>query len=203
MILKLHWAGALAALWVSPLLATAATQDFASALDLFADSRVKQANTLTDLVAAGATTLPVIINLELPPEVRAFSDWRNPVAAGLHRQTVAVLQDTMMIGLPAADFVVRHRLENQATLSGDVSLRGLRYLLTLPFVDSIEFDRPIEAHTDQGITLMNADAVRSQYDGSGVSIAIEVRWFVRTGPVANRCRGLLKRAERPVAIRLV
>ena len=140
--------------------------------DLFADARFLDPEPLRELVAEGETRLPVMVNLIEPTAVREFSDWRNKPLADAHRVTVAALLESVIGVLPPSEIAVRHRMENQLMFSGRVTPEGLRLLLATTLVKSIEYDMPIRAFTDQGITLMNGDGVRSVYDGSGMSIAI-------------------------------
>ena len=68
--------------------------------------------------------------------------------------------------------MLRHRLNNQATLSAYVTVAGLETLSEHPMVESIEPVFLLEPHLLQGISLMNASDARMTYSGQGVAVAI-------------------------------
>ena len=74
--------------------------------------------------------------------------------------------------LSAGDFRERNRFDNFAGFTGTVSEEGLKKLLADPAVKFVEPIRMLEPHLAQGIPLMNATAVRTTHNGSGLSVAI-------------------------------
>jgi subtilisin family serine protease len=67
---------------------------------------------------------------------------------------------------------VTQRFSYQFGYAALVTDAGLEQLLADPDVIRVERDWVLEAHTEQGIPLMNAAAPSSSYNGSGLSIAI-------------------------------
>lgn len=111
--------------------------------------------------------VPVIVSL------KPVDTGRDAVAeAGTRHGKIAASQDTLLARLARGDFELRHRLNNQATLSGVVTAEGLQQLLSDPLVEFVEPDELLDAHGRQALPLMNALASRSLHSGRGVSIAI-------------------------------
>lgn len=139
---------------------------------LLNDDRIVEPEALRQQAAQEPARLRVIVNLRPTPPMAAFAAWRDRRQADAHRASVARRIASTLRALPETQFRLRHALENQPAFAGEVTPAGLALLLALPEVESIESDDVLEMHTDQGITLMNADAVRAQFDGSGVGIAV-------------------------------
>ena len=108
----------------------------------------------------------VIINLDLDTGIVAeYGDSRNwKKRIRLMQQMADIYSDKKA--------VLRHRFKNIPAMSADVDLNVYEILKDCPFVSSIEFDEEIEPHTMQGIPLIGGSKYRTQYDGTGVSIAI-------------------------------
>ncbi len=141
-------------------------------VDPFDDPRVLEPAVMREQLATGEILLPVIVNLKAPAHVRGFRGWQDAQRSALHRQEVKALERIVLEKFSPADFVLKHRMDNQACFSGHITTTGLLLLLEQPLVESIEVDHEVHAQTDQGITLMNGDLARSQFDGTGISIAI-------------------------------
>ena len=121
---------------------------------------------------AGEETIEVIIHLVPPSEAKGTLRWKSLTSRQGFRDKIHARQQQLLDGLDPDGFRLRHRLENQATLSAYVTLAGLKALSTDPRVDSIEPIFLLEPHLSQGISLMNASTVRQSYSGQGVSVAI-------------------------------
>ena len=67
---------------------------------------------------------------------------------------------------------LRRRFEYTFAFAATVTAAGLEELLAQPDLSSISEDILLQAHTSQGVSLMNGDTTRSAYDGSGIAIAI-------------------------------
>jgi subtilisin family serine protease len=74
--------------------------------------------------------------------------------------------------LGANGMTVKRRFSYQFGFAANVTLAALERIVSSPEVVAVEKDYILTAHTQQGIALMNATAVRSTYTGAGVSIAI-------------------------------
>lgn len=139
---------------------------------LLADARVSDQAELISLHKGGAERLPVIVTLHASESIQQFNAWRDRPLAERHRRDVAEVLDKTLDGLTSEDFELRHRLENVPIFSGLITMADLAQLLGGQEVRAIELDGITETQTSQGITLMNGDQVRSDYSGSGRSIAI-------------------------------
>ncbi|MHC4687642.1 MAG: S8 family serine peptidase, partial [Planctomycetota bacterium] len=120
----------------------------------------------------GQSTVRVIVNLSVPMQVRAKTNFKNANSLAVLQKEVARRQSAVLSILAGNEFGLRNRYKNQAGFSGEVTARGLDKLLNNPRVESIEPVRILEAHLAQGIPLMNASASRSSYNGAGIAIAI-------------------------------
>ncbi|MGA2091873.1 MAG: S8 family serine peptidase [Sedimentisphaerales bacterium] len=99
-------------------------------------------------------------------------NWNSREHLNVLHDEVHVRQEAVLSALPANDFKLRRRFENQAGFSAEVSLAGLMQLINDPRVESIEPVYQLELHLRQGIPLMKADTYRSTYNGAGTAIAI-------------------------------
>ncbi len=161
-----------AALTLLTLLAPLCGRSAGAQRDVFDDPRVIDALELREQLAAGKRELPVIVCLVRTPQMESFSAWNVRALADAHRQGVAALESALLAALPAAEFTLVRKLENVPCFAGRITPTGLRALLASPLVESVELDELVGLQTDQGITLMNGDAVRTQFTGSRLSIAI-------------------------------
>jgi subtilisin family serine protease len=80
--------------------------------------------------------------------------------------------DTISSSLDPDKVKITERFSYILGLTAEVSAEGLEYLVNRPDVASVEKNRILYAQLAQGIPLMNATVPRSQYNGSGLSIAI-------------------------------
>src|SRR3989339_390318 len=121
---------------------------------------------------AGWGKVKVIVNLVEPSDIRATVRWKSKASLKEFHEKVSAIQQPVMSALGANEFKLRHRFENQAGFSGEITLDGLEKLIDDSRVDSIEPVIILEPHLAQGVPLMNAGTYRSIYNGQGVSIAI-------------------------------
>lgn len=99
-------------------------------------------------------------------------DWSDQALAQIFRTTVKTLQNSVLSTLTSAEYTPRYRYENFAAFSGSVTESGLDKLVANPSVLYIQPVVEVYRASAQGLPLMNAIASRSEYDGSGVAIAI-------------------------------
>lgn len=129
-------------------------------------------NAIVAAFAAGQTRVAVIVNLAPPLQRMAVTDYADHQSLAGLQQEVAQRQAAVLGALPAGDFNLRHRYENFASFSGAITQQGLKRLAADPRVDSIEPVQILLTNSGQGIPLLNAARVRSNYNGAGMSIAI-------------------------------
>lgn len=89
------------------------------------------------------------------------------------------LRDTVAAGL--TEFIervdpkkvqVRKRFKYTFGFAATVTAAGLEELLAQPDLVSISEDILLQPHTSQGVSLINGETPRGEYDGSGIAIAI-------------------------------
>jgi len=119
----------------------------------------------------GAEMVKVIVNLAEPAE-RDATDWKSKQSLKVLHEKVAKSQEAVLTCLNKSEFRLRHRLENQTSFSGEVTLEGLEKLKNNPNVVSIEPVYVFKPQLRQGIPLIHADTYRSTYGGEGTAIAI-------------------------------
>ncbi len=120
----------------------------------------------------GSEKVKVIVNLAEPQAIKSTTDWNSRPSLERLNNEIRGLQDHVLSTLSSNDFQLRHRFENQAGFSGEVTLDGLAKLLNDPRVKSVEPVYELKIQTRQGIPLMNASTYRSIYGGAGMAIAI-------------------------------
>jgi len=120
----------------------------------------------------GQQKVKVIVNLEEPTRMLTNMNWRSKKSLKQLHEEVSARQAEVLSSLPAAEFTLRRRFENQAAFSAEVTPKALDRLLSHPRVNSIEPVYPLELHLAQGIPLINGTVYRSTYNGQGVAIAI-------------------------------
>jgi len=131
-----------------------------------------EAQTIYDQFDAGTERVKVIVSLTEPTAMRQATNWSVPESVDALRAEIAARQDAVLSSLTPAEFTLRHRFDNQAGFSGEVTLSGLNQLLNNPSVAHIEPVRILYVCLAQGIPLMNATAARQWYNGEGLAIAI-------------------------------
>lgn len=119
----------------------------------------------------GQNTAKVIVNLAFYPNI-AERIQADPASRQKLRAEIRARQDLVLQDIPAGLSKLRHRFDNVPAFSAEVSAEALRILEQHPLVDSIEPVFELQPHLAQGISLMNAAQVRTNYSGQGVAIAI-------------------------------
>jgi subtilisin family serine protease len=120
----------------------------------------------------GQEKVKVIVNLAESPEIRSKVRWKSKASLQELHGKIKAVQLPVLSALSKKEFKLRHRFENQAGFSGEVSLDALEKLIDNPSVLSIEPVLVLEPHLAQGIPLIGANTYRSTYNGQGVAIAI-------------------------------
>jgi subtilisin family serine protease len=120
----------------------------------------------------GQEKVKVIVNLAEAPEIKSKVNWRSKASLRELHDKIKAIQLPVLSALSKKEFKLRHRFENQAGFSGEVTPEALEKLIDNPSVVSIEPVRILEPCLKQGIPLMHADTYRSDYNGQGVAIAI-------------------------------
>ena len=122
-------------------------------------------------LASGETRLKVMVLLAEPAETSA-PDWNDRAALARVHSAVKQRQDRLLARLPASEHAIRHKFENFAGFSAEVSPGVLKKLLADPDVISVEPIGVTKPQLAQGIPLINGMIYRSVYDGSGVAVAV-------------------------------
>lgn len=86
--------------------------------------------------------------------------------------TVTETVNRVISQLGTTGMTVTQKFSYQFGFAAKVTPEALERIVNSSDVVAVEKDHILEAHLAQGIPLINADAVRSQYTGSGLSIAI-------------------------------
>jgi len=128
--------------------------------------------TIYEQFDAGQDRVEVIVSLSEPVEIREATDWNVLESVAALRAEIAARQDAVLSSLTAVEFTLRHRYENQAGFSGEVTTSGLTKLLNNPSVAHIEPVRYVQVALAQAIPLANALEARQVYDGTGIAVAI-------------------------------
>ena len=121
---------------------------------------------------AKGPTVAVTVNLSLPSNVRARTDFASAVSLKMLQTDVHTIQQSVLEGIPANHLKLRHRFANIAGFSAEVTAEGLKALQADPRVISIEPVYVLEPHLAQGIPLIHGMTYRSTYNGAGMAIAI-------------------------------
>ena len=139
---------------------------------LLRSTKVRAPEAITAPFLEGSAKTRVIVNLREPAGFPRSQDLRREGDRRHLSEAVRDVQDRFLPGLDSNQV----RLTNQFTylfaFSAEVTLEGLRQLEGAAEVSSIEEDGILHAHLAQGIPLINALAVRNDYNGAGLSIAI-------------------------------
>jgi subtilisin family serine protease len=122
---------------------------------------------------AGEAAVEVIVNLEEPhAEKPRDKDWDSRPKLRQWQIAIKNRHDEVLADLEPGDFKPRHLFENQSSFSGSVTRKGIEKLARHPRVTSIQYARPVHPQLRQGLPLSNALAMRANYGGTGISIAI-------------------------------
>ncbi len=111
------------------------------------------------------------VNLVSPPGFLQGREWDSKEKLLGWQRAVRSRQDEVT-GLLGNGGTIRHRFENQAGFSAEVTRDVLEKLLRHPRVRSVEPVRTLEPGLAQGIPLMGGAVYRSTFNGAGVSVAI-------------------------------
>lgn len=121
----------------------------------------------------GLEKVKVIVNLQQPKMlVERKVDWRSRESKSVLHKEVRNRQDKVLNKFLGKGLNVRHRFENQAGFSCEVTADALAKLLADSNVACVEPVEELYEHTAQGILLINGLVYRSTYNGQGTAIAI-------------------------------
>jgi subtilisin family serine protease len=120
----------------------------------------------------GQEKVEVIVNLNKPQELLKTINWHSKSSLENLHSEIKSRQGRALAKLAPSEYKLRHKFENQASFSAEVTLDGLYKLMDDPNVVSIEPVYQLYEHLAQGIPLMNGTVYRSSYNGQGVAIAI-------------------------------
>jgi len=129
---------------------------------------------LEDFVESGEP-VQVIVNLHdpfVPGRETVVRNFKDVMFREQLQNEVTVSQDRVIETLNVDDVLITNRFVYVFGFSAEVNLPGLQKLLKNSEVLSIDEDVIIHANLAQGVPLMNASSVRSDYNGSGIAIAI-------------------------------
>ena len=120
----------------------------------------------------GNEKVKVIVNLVKPEQLLETVNWRSKSSLENLRSEIKSRQERTLATLAPSEYKLRHKFENQAGFSAEVTLDCLSKLMDDANVVSIEPVYQLQKHLAQGIPLINGMVYRSTYNGQGVSIAI-------------------------------
>ena len=126
---------------------------------------------LQDFIDEESTTR-VIVSLRKPAiekHLRNLQDWnvRERLAVEVNNSRENVINH-----LSIKEVRIINQYDYIFAFSAEVTLQGLQDLINRPDIISIKEDEILQVNMAQGIPLINATDVRTDYDGSGISIAI-------------------------------
>jgi len=121
---------------------------------------------------AKGPTVVVTVDLSLPQNIRAATDFASAASLKVLQTNVHAVQREVLDSIPAKHLKLRHRFENIAGFSAEVTAEGLKALQANPRVVSIEPVYILEPHLAQSIPLAHGMTYRSTYNGAGMAIAI-------------------------------
>jgi len=130
------------------------------------------AQTIYDQFDSGDATVKVMVSLAEPAQTRAATDWDSADSVAVLRAEIANRQSSVLSTLSSSEFTLRHRFENQAGFSGEVTTAGLNKLLSNSLVAHVEPVRKLKKMLAQSIPLASAMEVRQTYNGADIAIAI-------------------------------
>jgi PKD repeat protein len=131
--------------------------------------KLTDAREIARALATGTARVVVMLS---PPAALPQTDFASKASlAALHPQ-IKQAQQNVLDQLPANHIKLRHRFDNIAGFSAEVSVDGLKALQAHPQVLSIEPIFVLKPHLAQGIALIQGITYRSTYNGAGLSIAI-------------------------------
>jgi hypothetical protein len=120
----------------------------------------------------GRATTRVIVNLSPIVSWGKHSNFRNFNYRQSLQLKVKEAQARVIDRLNSRKVRITNKFTYVFAFSAEVTMEGLKKLTEMDEVASINRDRILKPHLQQGINLINAADVRTTYDGSGIAIAI-------------------------------
>jgi hypothetical protein len=130
-----------------------------------------EGNTIYQKFKEGEQKVKVIVTLA-EPLIRQTTDWDNQQSVSRLRSDLSSRQASVLTSLTADEFSIKHRYQNVAAFSGEVSRSGLNKLLAHSLVRNIEPVRIDRQMLAQALPQANAMEIRHAYSGKGIAIAI-------------------------------
>ena len=120
----------------------------------------------------GKPTSRIIVNLRKPAQVSTPLNLRSGKIRKQLSTDVNSAISRVVTGISAQEITITNRFRYVYGFSAQVTLKSLQTLVANLDVVSIEKDFIVYPNLAQGIPLMNATTARSNYSGSGLSVAI-------------------------------
>lgn len=138
--------------------------------------KLKDAATLLTEIYKDARSVKVIVVLKNNHRTLHRQRWKmtngwNWIQKDVREQMDKILSFDSMKNI-MKNIKTQKRFLYITAFAAEVSADGLIDLLRIPEVESIEPNRILDAHVAQGISLVNAMAVRGVYKGQGVAVAV-------------------------------
>ncbi|HVN72199.1 MAG TPA: S8 family serine peptidase [Desulfomonilia bacterium] len=140
--------------------------------DLASSPKLHHADAVLQDFLVGKGKTQVIVMLQQPSGFEGYSQLKDRSRRAHVRSTMQSARDKVMRNLDVNHVRVMRSFSYLPAFSAEVSPDGLRQLIALPDVVSVEKDEILKAHDVQGTTLMDASILRGVYNGQGVAIAI-------------------------------
>ncbi len=158
--------------WTAP--ARAAGTDWADAAQrVTANAKVTNQDQALAAFARGGGVGRFFVGFASAKRAAAPSSLAGEAQKQARRELVQASRDKALAAMPdLPESVIRHRYDTIFYLSVAVTPEQLAVILANPEVDVVEPVGVMEADTRQGLPLMRAVVPRSQYDGTGLSIAV-------------------------------
>jgi hypothetical protein len=132
---------------------------------------IKPEVVLSDFIA-GESTIQVIVNIRRPDFESRFQNIRDEMIRKQLHERVREAQNLMISSFDVSQVKINSLFRYVFGFSAEVTLRGLEELVDHSGVASVEKDRVLHAQLAQGIPLIRASIPRTNYNGSGLAIAI-------------------------------
>jgi subtilisin family serine protease len=152
---------------------SAAAQDCGCDKAVSANCKLLKAEKIYKQLEQGDEKVKVIINLNQPEILREKKvDWRSKDSKNILHKDVKRRQDRVLNRFSSGQLKLRHRFENQAGFSCELTADVLEKILADSNVVSVEPVEELYKHTAQGVPLINGSIYRSTYNGQGTAVAI-------------------------------
>ncbi len=135
-------------------------------------SKISADNSPLDDFFSGAPVSRVLVTLREPAGTNRLAGIAEIAERPALRAAAEAAQDRVIASLDPEEVSITRTFTYLFGFAAETTVEGLRGLIEREEVLSIGRNRVLDAHLSQGIPLMRASAVRSIYDGTGVSIAI-------------------------------